>query len=119
MKITSAPLTLGTDPSVRRCEHGIAVGFVLNIDRAPMQRPFCDRDGCARAARKHANGCNVAEAVMFGGQAPPPALLGRVAAQAGSTSVATLAVLLLALVPVSLVAVFVASLAGAVAGVAA
>lgn len=74
MRITTAPLTISTDPAVRRCAHGVAVGFVVNIDRAPMERPFCDRDDCAQAARKFARGCDVAQAVMFGANEVPMAL---------------------------------------------
>lgn len=74
MRITTAHLSIGTDRAVRRCEHGLAIGFVVNIDRAPMQRAFCDREDCARAARKYAAGCNVAEAVLFGSHTVPAGL---------------------------------------------
>lgn len=74
MKITNAPMSISTDPSVRKCAHGIAAGFVLNIDRMPMQRPFCEREECAKEARRYAYGCNVAEAVIFGSNEVPEVL---------------------------------------------
>lgn len=73
MKTTTARMSISTDQAVRHCAHGIAAGFVINIDRAPMTRTFCEREECAKEARRYCYGNDQAEAVVFGAN-PVPAV---------------------------------------------